>query len=1592
MTTERPRHRHDGAERSGTGYHGLSAVQRKFANFSLRKPTTGSSRNEEAPEQPRLGLTELHSPFNPLIDFVFVHGLKEGPIKTWQKDNKPAHFWPKVWIPLDTDLSSVRTSTFGYPSEWLSRRESILNVHEFGRKLLGELRTSSFLRRARDTLIVLIGHSMGGLVIKKAYMLACQEAPELAQRIKSMVFLATPHRGSDSADLLHNILSVPGRDKQYVNDLMRNSLSLQLINDDFRHVADQVLLWSFFEERPTAVGLNAEFVVGRDSATLGYKGEKIFSLDANHHQICKFESPEDENYVTLRNTLVTIVDELVGYGLEDVEEKHELQMQSISELLNTFEAPKSDLDDQQALKATDTCMWIESKPEFNSWLRAGAEDPLPPLRKTTSRTNTTPTTGKQKANCHVYWLTAQPGRGKSVCSAHLVTLLQEAGDDCCYFFFHHGMKSKSLLGAMFRSLAFQMAEYHPEIRELLHGLTATGVNFDKDDEGAIWRHVFVSCIMKARLQRPQYWIVDALDECIATEKIFVLLMKLEVVFPLRIFVTSRPHPELERGFNRLATVMSVSMDSIRPEDTHEDMKRYLASDEGRLDAEDQEDLQALEGKLLAKSNGCFLWVKLVRYELEAVYSRESIESVLDGIPTEMSELYERSLDRLSKNTKEKRLIEALLTWGVCCVRPLTLRELEIALQIDANLQVRDLRRSIEGLCGNLLYVDRNNYVQLAHSTVRDFLLDKDLNSDYAVRREVGHERLAKACLKYMEREMRPPRSRSFGRGLETTAVERAIFSRYAATAFSEHIAASSSTSDPLLMAVSRFLSTSVLAWIEHIASEEPSLYCLTRAAKNFRQYLERRAKQVSPLGVDFKLLHDWATDLIRLVAKFGRNLKSQPSSIFFLIPSISPKESQLYQQGLSGPTWLKIQGSAAVAWDDCVSSIEYRETYATALACGQSSFAIGMKNGMVTLYDQVTCQQKTTVIHRSDQSSKAKQSNIVKLLAFGASDSVFASGGLQSICVWSSTGELLEILEVNEPHVAMLFSLNQEAIIAVTRSSRVARLTLKGFEKELTTPLEQHRRRSSAYVREQALQLPRQAPLAAAISPGQTTLALLYRGKPIYLYNLDDDTLLGTCGRDVSSTAPNISVLTALFNPNPDYNLLAVAHQDGDLALYDPWTQKELKNVYGDAYSLAASPSGQFLGTGNTGGTVRLWEFDTLALLYVIRSGLEEVRSLAFTGDGTRIVDRRDTRVKVWEPSALIRRSTTEEDASVSDATNLSAPEVGENDETITTTAMCTDDAGTTIFGGRSDGSVVAFDAATGALIATIRSDSSGAPILAMSSQYNVLAVADSAQSIIVWTFGREKGARINTKLVLQTTCSEPVQDILVGYNGLRMLVTTATTDALWDLSTLQRVTMVSRSGSDTVSSRRWTSLGSNIAALAYGMTMHLHAWPSLQEVQSIKMAMPSESAHTRGFSAVESFSAAASGSHLVAALMPRSTSRSRTHLFSWINPFQSSVVERRPAFLMAVLDLPPKHLHTFVGIYDDQVIFLDHDFWICSLDLKDVSASGSSDIRKHIFIPPDFVGGPTIAKPIVTPQGHIAFSKEGQLAIIQGALDWVFM
>ncbi|RYC54364.1 hypothetical protein CHU98_g11846 [Xylaria longipes] len=1504
------------------------------------------------------GLNLLHDPPDPLIDLIFVHGLRGGSIKTWCKGDDLNLFWPQTWLPREQGLQNARVHSFGYNADWAATKETALDLHDFGRALLTEMNTSPFLRGARETPIFLVGHSMGGLVIKKdpRYRL-------LADRIQCMFFLATPHRGSDSAKLLNNILRVSTvlSSRQYIADIFKGSPSLQIINDEFRAFTDKVQLWSFYETQKTRTSpTSSTLIVERDSAILGYKGEMAQPLNADHRSICKFDSPTDPNYITIRNSLSKAVEDILGDVFLKRSKEMKLQIRNIETFLMISYNAEDDLITAETNKTEGTCEWVISLESFESWRDSPSETPM------------------------FYWLTGEPGSGKTVLAAHIIRHLQSVGSDVCFHFFHHGRKTHQSISEFLRQIAYQMALHHPSVLQSLYTMQEIGMAFDKDDERMIWRKLLMNEIFNLPLQKPQYWIVDGLDECIDASKLFSLVMKFNPAFPIRFCFVTRKRSDLDRHFSRFEQqLFTHHIDTGR---TQEDIRTYIRDNATLLPFDDVES-GSLVDRIVKKSRGIFLWAKLALEELEKVYSDESVDNVLDEMPEGMVPIYTRILETMATNTRELKLTKAILTWAVCGARSLSILELQASLKLDLNTSIRDVKRSVEGLCGQLLRIDKTGTVYVIHTTVRDFLLDRGLGSPLAIRNDQGHQRLALVCLQFLvSNEMRPPRNRAL---VQVQASTTPMFADYACTLFSEHVIRVSAESDEILMLLYRFFRTNVLTWIEFIARHKRDLFYVTRTARHIRQYIERRVTHTSPLDDHCKFIEQWTSDLIRIVTKFSRNILKFPSTIFYLVAPLCPTDSAIFLQFMDTRSGFKLYGSGRTGWDDCVSYIDYRGIRALSLAAGDNVFAIGQKLGHIKIYDAATCQEKAVFTHGEP----------VKFLKFdNSSQRLFASGSRRH-SMFNADGELLWTFNHRDAVATASFSVIDDTVTVITRGSSVIHFSaLTGMVLPGESLGKEDFRQLKAATR--------QAILHADISPDQRIMAIVYRGRPVQLWSLEKDVSIGPCwfNRDTPGAAC-MSISEVLFNRNPAVELLAVASQDGELAIFDPWTRQEIISVSGEAYTLACAPDGRTLATGDMRGTIKLWDFDTLTLLYCIKSDDYEVRSLAFSGDGFRLYDIREAKTKVWEPSALVRKSLSDE-SSVSESIAQPATVVDRGQEVTEIISIAAMGAEKLALVGREDGLVVLFDTSSAKLQKTMYSHHRNLMVTHVSwSAAGYVATADASSAIQVWAVSRGDDNTMQTRQkVMQVEISSPIQSIALSPSGSKLLVCEAPSDSIYwipsaDIESAPKISIVRESG---CAGRAWAWLPQSLAgsdiAMVSNSTLHLYQIDDTTRDISLKAKATLTfgenrlllSAHkltltkTSKFLAVglESTREAASQKLLVYCLehMPYETDRAPNYSLQALQP---------------LLCLHNKTIRMFIGWHDHVLVYLDTDLWICSIDMALVKTGGenrSYTRRRHFFIPYELIGSNNDVAPVLASETSIVFPREGSLSIIEDALSSVFM
>ncbi len=152
----------------------------------------------------------------------------------------------------------------------------------------------------QSKLLVLIGHSMGGLVIKSLIVNAetrgDKRFTDLVDRIRGVVFIATPHAGSHLANLASAARWV-FRVNEQVGDMRAHDPHLRGLSQQFRHIAERqgFSIRTFAESRGVPTGpVLAGFHIGRNimvvdptSADPGVLGSNAVPLAADHFSICK---------------------------------------------------------------------------------------------------------------------------------------------------------------------------------------------------------------------------------------------------------------------------------------------------------------------------------------------------------------------------------------------------------------------------------------------------------------------------------------------------------------------------------------------------------------------------------------------------------------------------------------------------------------------------------------------------------------------------------------------------------------------------------------------------------------------------------------------------------------------------------------------------------------------------------------------------------------------------------------------------------------------------------------------------------------------------------------------------------------------------------------------------------------------------------------------------------------------------------------------------------------------------------------------------------------------------------------------------------
>jgi hypothetical protein len=1085
-------------------------------------------------------------------------------------------------------------------------------------------------------------------------------------------------------------------------------------------------------------------------------------------------------------------------------------MKVIANALDIAQRPADDLSNVEERRHRGTCEWLTTNAGFQSWLNFGTASD--------SSSGIGPFDVDPVEDHRFFWLNGPPGSGKSVAAGHVIDHLASYNLDCSYFFFKND--SKATITQLLLSLAFQMVESNYEIRQTFLDLLQNGEEINTQDHTVIWNTVFLGRLFKASFSQPQYWVIDALDECpkrslkSLIQKFGKMHSRFEYSLPAARTRLMRPSDSfLTRKIERfeLQTGKTGSMT---------DIAAYIRSRPRLSKLLSEEASGTMISDILEKTKGIFLWASLIVSRLDELYSIEDIEDALEEVPSEMNGFYGRILDSITKSPNAGKA-RCILKWVVCAPEPLT----TVRIDIGHTLIAPSSSDIFSEICGSLVTVhnDDEPRVQLMHQTVKEFLASSA--SDFYVNQHEAHEQIAAICLEYMTG--RNGLRRMARRPTAPTNKVNNLFTDYASSNFSYHLSHSHSTDSGLMSSLVQFISTKSLVWIETVA-RKGKLSSFLRTVRNIKPYLARQLEKNPPFDKSYQTVSSWIDDLTRLVNVFGRALIESPESIYAFIPPLCPKSSFIYKTFASSSPQ-KVVCSFNENWEERLSCIVFPAA-AKSVASSDQFLAVGLANGTVRVLNSSTIEETAILEHGKP----------VRQVAFGNVSSVLASLSPKLLTLWDSRQRRLWSASIACLASSVAFNANDSRVFVTLKGEVVDPiLAFKVKDGSRLPSLVVNGDNSDSDSDDTHKALERYCPEVVCLSPHLGRAATTYRSSPLMVYsvdgagNLDKLCKIEKKGSETAVRPPQ--VLDVVFNPAVESDLMAVAYQDGDIVTIqiDDWNPQQIATYHIHARVLASSADGRTLAAGDTKGDVALFVFDTLRLMHRISVIEEAVTGIIFASNSLRFYDIRGRSCNIWEPSVLVRKGSVDDNSSDPEETMSAAAEHFEQpvthlfDDDRAITAMTPAGDEKFLFCGREDGSVTVHDVTTGKQVLELRLHAVDIRQIAWYAPTGLFVSVDTSRRCIGTRLSAPSlgaGGWRRLEQVFSFKAAGAVSQTLVRPDGLAVLVSTECGEDLWQDDKVVTST-------HSLGKSRWTLHPTDTSRLLLfdGERVHLHCWTGLE-------------------------------------------------------------------------------------------------------------------------------------------------------------------
>ncbi|KAH7323208.1 hypothetical protein B0I35DRAFT_427309 [Stachybotrys elegans] len=1537
-----------------------------------------------------LGLSLLYAPESPhSTDIIFIHGLGGSSRSTWCKDRRLDLFWPQEWLPKDSVVQNARIFSFGYNAKFRSPTQmSTLGISDFSKSLLYDMLfitdTHGRPLNIGEVPIAFVTHSMGGLVFKKAYIDAQADVrcAKIVKSIKAAIFLSTPHHGANLAQFLNRVLTINFKSspKDYIAELSNNGPFVQTLNEQFRPFADDLQIFSFYETLKTSFGLASVLILEPSQAQLGYGTEVSRSLNADHQNVCKFNSPQDSNFKVILGALRSVVSSSAAGGMRlSIEEQTHL-----SEMLDITESFDDDLQLFSGRRAEGTCKWVLEVPCIQSWMLS-------------------------LGRSEIIWLQGRPGRGKSVIAAFLINQLQDSNALTQYFFFRAGDETKDSMALLLKALVYQTAVQVPAFGRAVLEIPDNGYRTNSDWK-VIWKQLFIGILFGMDLQQPLFWVIDGLDEARSPHSLFELLSDIESSkIVIKVLVSSRVESVLSLSFERTSTKVPTTI--VSTDNNVEDMKMHL-EEELRYSDWGKEIKSEVTKQVLRQANGNFLWVHFVLQELSDCNTELDIKERLSELPSGMDDLYRRMEETISRirRPKDKILAQKMLIWTIYSRRSLSLEELADILEPEFG-RILNIANTLSRLCGHFIAIEGGTKVGLVHQTAREYLTTAS-GLPFSLDAPTAHAGIFEKTMgAFLETSLRSKLHKT-----SPTLFE------YRAISWPHHLIQANLANPRKLELLLQFLGqSSVLTWINILASLD-ELEVLVDTSKIIHGFAvhdimaDHDSETVAPSLSGLKYMEDWSRDLLRILGKFGDALSQKPDVIFNAIAPLCPRNSAIYQAfGSSQSNSLSVLGLPE-DWDDCFARLSVGSgAVATSLCCRGELLAVGTSEGLIVVWDSVALLRQCTIDHGEP----------VSAVCFSAKGDIMGTCGFSQTRIWDAyTGRQVQSFNnpVNLYALSMCFIDGDTTLLVGTRQNRVLKLNIIG-EPSGSWDLVHEETQNVTEALETKLYL--SSPVAMGLTLDGTRVAMAYKGFPFSVWSINPPKLLQRVIRaqkpgQASKPLPFASSLS--WHPGGD-EVMGI-FMDGctfKMNVIDGSIHEERPSSGQMPLAITCSPDGTTYATCGSVGCIKIFDYATSALIYQIDSG-DAITSLCFAQNGKRLYGISGNYCSAWEPDVLryppLRsdgsgRSPIEDKEANADGRSMLVSDSSANGSSPAITIIVPSPKGVHEVAcvGDEDGGLDLYDCESES---SFRIDQTPMRMTidnaAWSQEGDRFCYVELTSRITIMGLESASGNDINRakryeRFKAKFKSTGRLLQVLLLPGSSSLLLLTATATQMWSLGPAKMIMQHDFEKGDI--SRRWIvhprypehlllvtpqsvsiHRRDDLSELTTWWFRNAHSGETSDESQlhGSHQSIPRENSKEE----VRDVQNTYIQDHIMVRLSYRVGSCTLQHRFlildtSSLDPAASSSEDNEKRFLCP-LDIPediPDIVEMPLNILlNRKLIFVDQYFWVCSWSLR--STSGADAIHRHFPLPKDWVPLQSLDMLHVTESGGILCPRKGGLAIIR--------